>query len=100
MGLFDIAKKSKEINKKAEWKIGATQTIVELEDTHMKLINISSQDIIFYKDIVSVDQTGAVVKIHTAAKTYSLISRKLRGGMDKAQELQLQILEKINESVT
>jgi hypothetical protein len=97
MGLFDIAKKSKEINKKAEWKIGAIPTIVELEEDHFKLINTGKTEAIFYKDIVSVEQSINIVNIRTKVKTYSLRARKLRGGSDKAQELQLQILEKINE---
>ena len=93
MGLFDIARKSKEIKKQAEWKQGALPTLIEFNEDHMKLITATETDIIFYKDIVDVQQVTMIVNIRTIRKTYSLTSAKLRGGSDKAVELQMKLLE-------
>lgn len=98
MGLFDKMKKSKEFRKTAEWKQGLIHTHVELEEDHMKLLTETSMDIIFYKDIMSVQQVSHVVNIRTNVKTYSLTARKIRGGTDKAIELTQQILEMMNKN--
>ena len=98
MGLFDAMKKSKEINKKAEWKQGLNNTVVELNEDHIKLYNSATSTIIFYRDLVSVDQTVNIVNIRTKAKTFPLTSRKLRGGTEKAIELQEKLIEKISEN--
>ena len=97
MGLFDGMKKSKEIQKKADWKVGLMPTFIEFHDDYMQLISTGSTDTIFYKDIMSVEQTAYLVNIKTNVKTYPLTSRKKRGGTDRAIALQQQILEKIAE---
>ena len=98
MGFLDEMKKAKNLHKKAEWKQGLSNTVVELNDDHMKLIAPGSTDIIFYKDIMNVEQNLFTVNIKTNVKTFSLISKKKRGGTDKAAELQQQLIEKISEN--
>ena len=98
MGLFDTFSKSKKINKQAEWKQGLMHTIVELNDEYMELITPTSKDTIFYRDIVSVDVAVNTVNIRTNAKTFSLMSKSIRGGSDKANRLYTQILEKMKEN--
>lgn len=98
MGLFDIAKKEKNIKKKAEWKQGLIHTVVELSDDYLQLITSSKTDTIFYKDIVNVEVVMHTVTINTNVKTFSLISKGIRGGSDKANLLCTQILEKMSEN--
>lgn len=97
MGLFDTMKKSREIAKNAEWKKGVNNTLVELHDNHIKLITPTITDTIFYKDIVNVEQNYNTVVISTPAKTYKVVSRKLRGGSDRAAVLCQSILEQVME---
>lgn len=97
MGLFDTINKQKNINKKAEWKQGLIQTVVELNDDYLQLITATATDTIFYKDIVSVEASVNVVNIRTNVKTFSLISKKLRGGSDRANQLHNEILIKMSE---
>ena len=98
MGLFDSMKKSKELNKKAEWKQGLINTVIEFNPDHMKLITATYTDVIFYKDIMSVQQSVYVVNIRTNVKTYSLISKKKRGGTEKAAALTEQIIGFMNQN--
>ena len=98
MGLFDITRKSKEIKKQAEWKQGMIPTLIELNEDHMKLVTATETDIIFYQDIVDVQQVTRIVNIRTMRNTYSLTAAKLRGGGDKAVELQMQLLEKMSKN--
>ena len=98
MGLFDSMKKTKELNKKAEWKQALTKTVIEFNPDHMKLITATQTDVIFYKDIMSVQQSVHVVNIRTNVKTYSLTPKKLRGGSEKAAALTQQIIEYMNQN--
>ena len=98
MGLFSSVKKSKDLNKKAEWKQGLVNTVVEFYPDHMKLITATFTDVVFFKDIMSVQQATFVVNIKTNVKTYSLIARKKRGGSEKAAALVEQITMKMNEN--
>ena len=98
MGLFDSMKKSKELNKKAEWKQGLINTVIEFNPDHMKLITATQTDVIFFKDIMSVQQVTFIVNIKTNVKTYSLSSRKKRGGSDKAAALTEQIIGFMNQN--
>ena len=95
MGFFDSVKKSKEIKNKAEWKQGLNHTIVELEKDHLKLLTTAGTDIIFYKDIVEVQQVNKVVNIRTTMRTHSLISKN---NAESAQELQLELIHKISDN--
>ena len=95
MGFFDSVKKSKEIKNKAEWKQGLNHTIIELEKDHLKLLTVAGTDIIFYKDIVEVQQVNKVVNIRTTMRTHSLISKN---NTEAAQELQLELLHKISDN--
>ena len=97
MGLFSRTKKSVEFRKQAEWEQGVIPTIIEFEDNHMKLISEHKTDIIFYKDIVTVEQSSFVVTIQTIGKKFRLMAIKKRGGTDKAMELQMTLLEKMSE---
>ena len=97
MGLFDSIKKSKEVNKKAEWRIGAIPTVVELHEDHIKIYNSAVENFVFYQDIMSVEVAPLIVNIKTNVKTFSLQSRSVRGGSDKARGLQEQILLKMSE---
>ncbi len=96
MGLFDTIKKSKEVNKKAEWRIGGIPTVVELHDDHMKIYNSAVENIVFYKDIMDVQVVRNIVNIRTNVKTYSLQNRKIRGGSPLAVELQGELLAKMS----
>ena len=96
MGLFDTIKKSKEVNKKAEWRIGGIPTVVELNDDHIRLYNSAVENIVFYKDILDVEVVTRIVNIRTNVKTFSLQNRKVRGGGDNARELYSQIMEKMS----
>jgi hypothetical protein len=98
MGLFDSMKKTKELNKKAEWKQGIINTVIEFNPDHMKLTTATQTDVIFYKDIMSVQQATFVVNIKTNVKTYSLMSRKKRGSSEKAAALTQQIIEYMNQN--
>ena len=84
MGLFNRRKKS-------EWKQGLIPTDVELLEDHMKLITATNTDIIFYQDIMSLQQVPKILNIRTNVKTYSLF-----GKTDRARELEAQILEKMS----
>lgn len=97
MGLFDSIKKSKEINKAAEWKIGVTPTVVELNEDHIRLYNSAVENVIYYRDIMNVEVAPLIINIKTNVKTFSLQSRKVRGGTDKARGLQSQIMSKMSE---
>ena len=97
MGLFDTIKKSKEVNQNAEWKMGAIPTVVELNDDHIRIYNSATQEMVFYKDIKSVEQSVNIVNIRTNVRTYSLRYRKLRGGTDKAMEFTSLLSEKISQ---
>ena len=97
MGLRDRMKKSKEVNKKSEWRIGGIPTVVELNEDHIRLYNSAVENVIYYRDIMNVEVAPLIVNIKTNVKTFSLQSRKLRGGTDKARELQSQILAKMSE---
>ena len=98
MGLFDSMKKSKELNKNAEWKQGIINTVIEFNDDHMKLVTATQTDVIFYKDIMGVQQSTRIVNIKTNVKTYSLISKKRRGGSENAAALTQQIIEYMNKN--
>lgn len=91
MGLFNRNKE------KAEWKQGLIPTTVELNEDHIKLITATVTDTIFYKDIMNVEVALNIVNIKTNVKTFSLISSKLRGGNEKANELYDKILIKMSE---
>jgi hypothetical protein len=95
MGLFSRTKKSVEFRKQAEWEQGVIPTIIELEDNHMKLVTEHKTDIVFYKDIVTVEQASFTVIIQTISKKFTLMTKKKRGGSDKAKELQSILLEKM-----
>ena len=82
---------------KAEWKQGLIPTTVELNEDHIKLITATVTDTIFYKDIMNVEVALNIVNIKTNVKTFSLISSKLRGGNEKANELYDKILIKMSE---
>ena len=92
MGLFKRNKKEK-----AEWKQGLIPTTVELNEDHINLKTATYTDTIFYKDIMNIEVVVNIVNIKTNVKTYSLMSGKLRGGSEKADELYNQILIKISE---
>lgn len=94
MGLFNTIKKQKQTNKKAEWKIGLIPTIVTLEDTHMKIANTVSEDIVFYQDIMFLEQVTRYVNIRTNVKKYSLRSNH---GSEGAKILHRDLLVKMNE---
>ena len=95
MGLFSRTKKSVEFRKQAEWEQGVIPTIIELEDNHMKLVTEHKTDVLFYKDIVTVEQASFTVIIQTISKKFTLMAKKKRGGSDKAKELQSILLEKM-----
>jgi hypothetical protein len=97
MGLFNTIKKQKNINKKAEWKQGLIQTVVELNEEYMQLITATVTDTIFYKDIMNVEVVVNVVNIKTNVKTFSLMSKGIRGGSDRAEALGVEILRKMSE---
>ena len=97
MGLFSRTKKSVEFRKQAEWEQGVIPTIIEFEDNHMKLVTEHKTDVLFYKDIVTVEQSSFTVIIQTMGKKFILMSKKKRGGSDKARELQMTLLEKMSE---
>ena len=95
MGLFSRTKKSVEFRKQAEWEQGVIPTIIEFEDNHMKLVTEHKTDVLFYKDIVTVEQASFTVIIQTISKKFTLMTKKKRGGSDKAKELQSILLEKM-----
>ena len=97
MGLFDTIKKSKDVNNKAEWKYGLVPAVVELNEDHLRIYNSANEDIVFYRDIINVEVVPMVINIKTMVKTFSLRSRSVRGGTEKARELQGQILAKMSE---
>ena len=92
MGLFNRNKKEK-----AEWKQGLIPTTVELNEDHINLKTPTYADTIFYKDIMNIEVVVNIVNIKTNVKTYSLMSGKLRGGSEKADELYNQIITKMSE---
>ena len=98
MGLFDTINKQKKTNKKAEWKQGLIPTIVELKDDHMAIITATTEDIVFYQDIMFLECVVNVVNIRTNVKRYALRSGKLRGGSERADKLHSELLEKIAQS--
>ena len=98
MGLFDTITKEKNIKKNAEWKQGLIHTVVEFHDDHMKLVTSAVTDTIFYQDIMNVEVVVNVVNIKTNVKTFSLISKSIRGGSDKANQLYEEILRKMSEN--
>lgn len=93
MGLFDSGRRNKEIKKVAEWNQALMPTLLELNEDHMKLTTAAETDIVFYKDIVDIQQVSRIVTIKTLRKTYTLTARKRRGGGEKAADLQMQLLE-------
>ena len=94
MGLFNTIKKQKQTNNQAEWKIGLIPTIVTLEDTHMKIANSVSEDIVFYQDIMFLEQVTRYVNIRTNVKMYSLRSNHGSAG---AKMLHRNLLEKMSK---
>ena len=98
MGFFDKMNEKKNFRKTAEWRQGLIHTHIELNEDHLKIITLTETDIVFYKDIVEVQQVTRVVNIRTIRKTYSLSYYKLRGGGDKAVELQMRLLELMSEN--
>ena len=98
MGLFDAISKSKKFNKESKWKQGIRDTIIELNEDYMELITPTSRDTIFYNDIVSVDAAANTVNIRTNAKTFTLRSKSIRGGSEKAEILYTSILRKMKEN--
>ena len=96
MGLFDKRKEQKEFNKKAEWKQGLFPTIVELNDDHMKLITQGYTDVVFYKDIIFVEQVSRIVNFRTNVKKFSLIYKNRKNGSEAAGMLQSHIMEKMS----
>ena len=97
MGLFDTITKEKNIKKQAEWKQGLIHTIVELNDDYLQLISSTRTDTIFYKDIMNVEVSLNVVNIKTNVKTFSLVSKSIRGSSGKANLLYNEILDKMSE---
>ena len=98
MGLFDGLKKTKELNKQSNWKQGTLPTAIHFNEDHMVLETVTSNSIIFYRDIISVEQVALNVEIRTASKTFRLTSKKIRGGKDLAKDLQLDILRRVSEN--
>ena len=83
---------------KPEWRQGLIPTTLELNNDHMKLITQTVTDTIFYRDIMNIEVVTNIVNIKTNVKTYSLMSSKLRGGSDKANELYNQLLVRMSEN--
>ena len=92
MGLFKRNKKEK-----AEWKQGLIPTTVELNEDHINLKTPTYADTIFYKDIMNIEVVVNIVNIKTNVRTFSLISSKIRGRNEKADELYNQIIIKMSE---
>ena len=63
MGIFDKMKESAEVGKKAKWRIGATPTIVILDDDSMNLKMGGKEIRIFYKDIQQIEQNLFKIKM-------------------------------------
>lgn len=97
MGIFDKMKESAEVGKKAKWRIGATPTIVILDDDSMNLKMGGKEIRIFYKDIQQIEQNLFNIEIKTITNKYTLTAIGIRGAVDLADELHSQILEKIHE---
>ena len=74
MGLFG---KSRKIKKESEWRLGLSHALLEFEDTYFKIITATSEDIIFYKDIMFLEQVGKIINFRTNVKRFSLISRQV-----------------------
>jgi hypothetical protein len=98
MGLFNTIKKQKNINKKAEWKQGLIQTVVEFNEEYMQLITATVTDTIFYKDIMNVEVVVNVVNIKTNVKTFSLTAKRKHGGKDLANQLYNDVIVKMGEN--
>jgi hypothetical protein len=96
MGFFDSIKQG---SKKTEWTVNRKKADIELSEDYMR-ISIpmpSKETIVFYKDISFIELKRTVVEIKTNTGKFKIIPSKVRGGTDKANELYLQLLQKINE---
>lgn len=97
MGIFDKFKESAEVGKNAKWRIGAAPTVVILNDDYMNLKMGGKEIRIFYKDIQQIEQALYNIEIKTITNKYTLTPMRIKGGVDLADELHSQILEKIHE---
>jgi hypothetical protein len=96
MGFFDSIKQG---SKKTEWTVNRKKADIELSEEYMRIsIPLPSKEtIIFYKDISFIELKRTVVEIKTNTGEFKIIPSKVRGGTDKANELYLELLKKMNE---
>jgi len=92
MGLFNR-------NTKDEWSINRRKGTIELTPTYIRIKKITREEqIIFYKDITLIEKKYTTIKLKTKSDEIKIIPGKLRKAESKAEDLYLQILEKINEN--
>ena len=97
MGIFDKFKESAEVGKNAKWRCGAAPTIIILNENYLELKMGGRSTKIFYKDIQQIEQALYNIDIKTITNKYTLTPMRIKGGVDLADELHSQILEKISK---
>ena len=97
MGIFDKFKESAEVGKNAKWRCGAVPTLIILNENYLELKMGGRSTKIFYKDIQQIEQTLYNIDIKTITNKYTLTPMRIKGGVELADELHSQILEKISE---
>ena len=99
MSLRDKFKQAKNDRQEANWSINKKRGLITIEDNYLKLKRLpSTEDIIFYKDITKLEKKRNFVEIKTNTGEFKIAPIKLRGAEEAANELYIQVLEKVNES--
>lgn len=94
MGLF-----SRNKEKVQSWVINNKKGTVDLNEKYIQLniIMPKKEQIIFYSDITSLEQKYNFIMIKTNSNSYKLAPHGFRKAESIANELYIQILEKISE---
>ena len=99
MSFMDRIKQAKSDREEAVWSINKKRGLIHLESNYMQLKRIpSGEDIVFYKDITKIEKKRNFIEIKTNTSEFKIAPIKLRGAEEAANELYIQVLEKVNES--
>lgn len=94
MGLFGSIRKSTKVKKESDWRLGLNHVMIDLTDDYIRMTTSFSEDIVFYKDIIFLEQIGKYVNFRTNVKSFSLRSKN---SSEAAAALHQDLLMKMSE---
>jgi len=95
MGLFSSISKSRKIKKESEWRLNLNHVMLDLTEDYIRMTTSVTDDIVFFKDIIFIEQIGKRVNFRTNVKSFSL---KSKDSVESAVALHQEIIMKMSQN--